>query len=199
MEPKQIADEEDGDLVFIDGFVEGEEDDIDVVDNGSANDPETNQFDLVVGCLEDIMMDEEFELARDKFCRSNCCQFEDTDENKLVYTDIFSQYTALVEGCIEEKLLAALPDFDMAKFLVMLNQRKNELTSDVFELLFSMADFAVFKEMMVAYSKDSSQEAATMLTIECTPMHIHKEDMEDGVLRPDLDSGLLISPAGSGR
>jgi hypothetical protein len=42
------------------------------------------------------------------------------------------------------------------------------------------------------------QEGSSMLKIECTPMHIHNEDQEDGEFRPDLDFSLQISPAGGG-
>ena len=33
-------------------------------------------------------MDPEFEDARESFCRDNCALFEDTDENKLEYTEV---------------------------------------------------------------------------------------------------------------
>ncbi len=42
---------------------------------------------------------------------------QDTDENKLIYTDIFAKYTALVESTIDRKLKAAVPGFEMQVML----------------------------------------------------------------------------------
>ena len=63
-------------------------------------------------------------------------EFDDTEENKFIYTDIFKQYvsqnashfhnnilinfiyqTELVEGHLESELQARLPHFNMDKFM----------------------------------------------------------------------------------
>ena len=49
---------------------------------------------------------------------------QDTDENKLAYTEVFAQYTELVEGGIERRLQASVPGFDMDSFMAMLDARK---------------------------------------------------------------------------
>ena len=69
-------------------------------------------------------MDPEFEDARESFCRSHCVVFDDTDENKLEYTEVFGQYTALIEGAIESRLKDSIPGFDMYAFMAMLDARK---------------------------------------------------------------------------
>ncbi|KAG1667232.1 hypothetical protein FOA52_009797 [Chlamydomonas sp. UWO 241] len=194
----EAFDKEEDDLVFDELMDEDEE--IDIVDKGEGQDAETNKFDRIVGCLEDILMDPDFEEAREEFCRSNCAQFEDNDENKLVYTDIFARYQELVESCIETRLTSEVPGFDMAEFMGMLESRKDELVMDVFELLLSMGDFASFKELMLSYQKEAEREAeGTGLRIECGAIHLHAEDQDDGEMRPDLDCGLLISPVGDPR
>lgn len=191
----EIPDEDEGDMVF-DEFMD-EDDDIDIVDDGSTQDAETNKFDRIVGCLQDILMDSEFEDAREEFCRSNCKEFEDSEENKLVYTDIFARYTELVESCIEAKLVAAVPGFSMPEFMHMLDSRKDQLMMDVFDLLLTMGDFASFKEMMIDYQKEAAREnEGTGLRIDVSAMRLHTEDQMEGDHRPDLDSGLMISPAG---
>jgi len=38
---------------------------------------------------------------------------QDTDENKLVYTDVFAKYTDLLEAIIDARLRQAVPGFDM--------------------------------------------------------------------------------------
>jgi ADP-ribosylation factor 2-binding protein len=143
-------------------------------------------------------MDPDFEDARETFCRSNCGVFEDNDENKLIYTDIFSRYTELVEGSIEKRLKEAVPDFDMQKFQVMLDARKDELMSEVFDLLLSLGDFETFKEVMLSYKEELSQDASSSMQIHCSAMRLYSEEQEDGDERPDLDFGLTISPVGPG-
>lgn len=63
---------------------------------------------------------------------------QDNDENKLIYTDLFSKYTEMVEAVIEARLKAAVPGFDMMDFMQMLDERREELMGDVFELLVSL-------------------------------------------------------------
>lgn len=174
-----------------------EDEEINIVDDGSKHDAASNKFDRIVGCLEGILMDPEFEEERESFCRGNCHHFEDNDENKFIYTDLFDKYTSLVEGCIDKKIKAAIPEFDLMDFMSMLEARKDQLydASDVFDLLLSMGDFASFKETMLAYKKEV-QDAENMFRIDVTPARIHSEDQEDGEERPELDFCLQISPAG---
>ena len=55
------------------------------------------------------MMDEDLNSRVEAFTRKHCDQFEDSEENKLVYTTLFNEYTALIEGYIEERLGASVP------------------------------------------------------------------------------------------
>jgi hypothetical protein len=38
---------------------------------------------------------------------------QEGEEQKLIYTDLFQQYTTLVEGAIDSRLRAMVPGFDM--------------------------------------------------------------------------------------
>ena len=67
-------------------------------------DSDDNAFDEIVGALENILMDDEFLNLQNDFCESNCEVFQDDDENKLVYTDLFSSYTEMIEGYIVIRL-----------------------------------------------------------------------------------------------
>ena len=44
---------------------------------------------------------------------------QDADENKLFYTDIFHDYQKVVEGSLEQRLSAAIPNFDMDTFIMV--------------------------------------------------------------------------------
>ncbi|GFR51997.1 hypothetical protein Agub_g14532 [Astrephomene gubernaculifera] len=188
--------EEDFDLCDGDAMIDGDEEEIDIVDDGSKLSDETRRFDSIVGALEDVLMDPDFEELREGFCRENCQHFEDSDENKLIYTDIFSKYTELVERTIESKLADAVPGFSMQEFMSLLESHKDNLMSDVFDLLLSLADFETFKEVMLSYKRDLSE--GPTFQINCTPLRVYTEEQEDGDARPDLDLSLQISPIGAG-
>ena len=61
-------------------------------------------------------MDEEFCNMQEAFCLEHCAVFENTEENKLCYTDIFTRYTEVIEGFLAERLTATIEDFDMEEF-----------------------------------------------------------------------------------
>ena len=79
--------------------------------------------------------------------------FEDTEENKLEYTPIFSAYTAAIEGWIERTLTRKLPEFEMDRFVGMCEEREDEVTGDVFDLLLSCGDFQEFKSLVLSHKR----------------------------------------------
>lgn len=52
------------------------------------------EFDAMVGYLEGIIMDDEFQLLQRNFMDKYYQEFEDTEENKLTYTPIFNEYVS---------------------------------------------------------------------------------------------------------
>uniref|UniRef100_F7D7K5 ADP-ribosylation factor-like protein 2-binding protein n=2 Tax=Didelphinae TaxID=126287 RepID=F7D7K5_MONDO len=113
--------------------------------------PSDAEFDAVVGCIEDIIMDGEFQLLQRNFMEKYYQEFEDTEENKLIYTPIFNEYISLVEKYIEEQLLERIPGFNMATFTTTLQQHKDEVAGDIFDMLLTFTDFLAFKEMFLDY------------------------------------------------
>ena len=59
------------------------------VENHGGNEDD-DYFDQVVGSLQEIILDPEFDRLQKDFSTQNCMQFEATEENKLVYTTIFN-------------------------------------------------------------------------------------------------------------
>lgn len=117
----------------------------------SVSSPSDAEFDTAVGYLEDIIMDEEFQLLQRTFMDKYYCEFEDTEENKLVYTPIFNEYISLVEKYIEEQLLERMPGFNMTAFTASLQLHKDEIAGDIFDMLLTFTDFLAFKEMFIDY------------------------------------------------
>ncbi|KAM9090989.1 LOW QUALITY PROTEIN: ADP-ribosylation factor-like protein 2-binding protein [Megaptera novaeangliae] len=105
------------------------------------------EFDAVVGYLEDIIMDDEFQLLQRNFLDKYYQEFEDTEENKLTYAPIFNEYISLVEKYIEQ-LLERIPGFNMAAFNT-LQHHKDEVAGDIFDVLLTFTDFLAFKEMFL--------------------------------------------------
>ncbi|KAM4894706.1 ADP-ribosylation factor-like protein 2-binding protein [Sylvia borin] len=118
---------------------------------GVATSTASDEFDAVVGYLEDIIMDDDFQLIQRNFLEKHYQEFDDSEENKLIYTDIFNEYISLVEKYIEEKLLDRIRGFDMVAFTVSLQQHKDEMPGDIFDLLLTFTDFLAFKEMFLEY------------------------------------------------
>eukprot|EP00057_Strongylocentrotus_purpuratus_P031483 XP_784775.3 PREDICTED: ADP-ribosylation factor-like protein 2-binding protein [Strongylocentrotus purpuratus] len=121
---------------------------------GSSSNLADRKFDAIIGHIEDIIMEDGFHSLKDDFMEKHYEVFEDTEENKFEYTDIFNQYTRLIEKYIEEQLTARIPAFCMEEFLKQLLKRKDKLEGEIFEILYTFSDFVAFKELMVDYRAD---------------------------------------------
>ncbi len=52
------------------------------------------QFDETVGTIQDILFEEGLGELQREFFDKHYHNFEDTDENKFIYTDIFKEYVS---------------------------------------------------------------------------------------------------------
>ena len=77
--------------------------------------------------------------------------------------DIFQQYVASIEKFIDGKLKAQLPWFSMPEFLNMLKSRGDQVDGEVFDMLASLGDFQLFKELILDY-KDEKEGKGMDLT-----------------------------------
>ncbi|MGH0175758.1 UNVERIFIED_CONTAM: hypothetical protein FKN15_071386 [Acipenser sinensis] len=114
-------------------------------------------FDTVVGYLEDIMMGDEFQQLQRNFMEKHYLEFEDSEENKLSYTPIFNEHIDLLEKYIEQQLIERMPGFSMTAFTTSLQQHKDEIAGDIFDMLLTFTDFLAFKEMFLDYRAVSKQ------------------------------------------
>lgn len=132
-----------------DDLVDGEETYLET--SGSAEEVE---FDGVCGALEEILLtDEEFLGTQRRFGDEHSHVFEDTEENKVEYTALFQQYTALMEKTLEERLAVRVPGFSLRRFETQLIDRKDEIGGEIFDLLLSFSDFDEFKAVMIAHKQ----------------------------------------------
>ena len=55
-----------------------------------AQDREYNQFDEIIGCIEDIVIEQQFQDLQESFLEKHYHHFDiGTEENKLIYMEIF--------------------------------------------------------------------------------------------------------------
>ncbi|XP_028814317.1 ADP-ribosylation factor-like protein 2-binding protein [Denticeps clupeoides] len=126
--------------------------DLDEEDFGVSKSSDADaEFDAVVGNIEDIIMEDDFQQLQQSFMEKYYQEFEDTEENKLIYTAIFNEYIELLEKYLEQQLLERIPGFSMSAFIQSLQQHKEEVSGDIFDMLLTFTDFMAFKEMFIDY------------------------------------------------
>ncbi|CAL4082236.1 unnamed protein product [Meganyctiphanes norvegica] len=123
--------------------------------------PDTLNIDSTIGHLENIIMSPEFASVRDTFMREYANVFEDTDENKLEYMDIYKQYTGVIECYIEEELSQNVDNFSMSEFMKEL-QSGHSLEGEVFDLLLTFTDFLAFKASMLEFKKSEENNTSSL-------------------------------------
>ncbi|KXJ84320.1 hypothetical protein RP20_CCG012555 [Aedes albopictus] len=111
----------------------------------------TEYFDTVIGHIEDIVIGEEFQTMVNHFMECYYHLFDQGEENKIVYTEIYQKYTSLIETFIVESLNDKMSYFDMDRFALELETKKSQLDGEIFELLYTLTDFLAFKDMVLDY------------------------------------------------
>jgi len=112
---------------------------------------EDRSFDEVIGHIEDLLLEEDFQALQHKFLEKYWNVFEPVEDNKLIYTDIFNEYNKAVEAYIVNHLKKVMPQFTVDTLLHQLNEKQTELEGEVFEVLSTITDFLAFKEMFLDY------------------------------------------------
>mmetsp|Transcript_40337 Transcript_40337/g.61555 ORF Transcript_40337/g.61555 Transcript_40337/m.61555 type:complete len:106 (+) Transcript_40337:40-357(+) len=99
--------------------------------------------------LCDHLAQADFQAAQSEFLQKHADKFEDTDENKLEYTDIHQQYVYILDEVLEANLKSKYSDDQITAFNehFQANFKDYEKVNDVVvETLFGFLDFAQFKK-----------------------------------------------------
>lgn len=120
-------------------------------ENRISRSDEDRTFDEVIGHIEDLLLEEDFQALQQKFLEKYWDVFEPVEDNKLIYTDIFNEYNTAVEAYIVNYLRKIMPQFTVDTLLHQLNEKQTELDGEVFEVLSTITDFLAFKEMFLDY------------------------------------------------
>ncbi|XP_049430705.1 ADP-ribosylation factor-like protein 2-binding protein [Epinephelus fuscoguttatus] len=127
-------------------------------------------FDALIGCIEDIIMEEDFQQLQQSFMEKHYLEFEDSDENKLSYTPIFNEYVDLLEKQLEQQLRERITGFNMTTFTELLMQHKEDVPGDIFDMLLTFTDFMAFKEMFLEYRAEKEGRDLNFHGLVVTPL-----------------------------
>jgi len=150
--PGDLSNKETNEIDFLGGDDLDGEEEFEFTDCGGQN-KEDDEFDELVGALQDIVMDPEFEDQQREFLERNCMIFEDEEENKMEYMSIFKEYQAKIEGEIERRLQELKPELNMKKVFSLIEERIDEIDPQLLDMLLTFSDFQPFKEHMLAHKK----------------------------------------------
>ncbi|NXL67956.1 AR2BP protein, partial [Chordeiles acutipennis] len=90
--------------------------------------------------------DDDFQLIQRTFMEKHYQEFDDSEENKLIYTSIFNEYVRFFS------LFFILFTTWLSNSLTSLyRQHKDEMAGDIFDMLLTFTDFLAFKEMFLDY------------------------------------------------
>ncbi|KUF85133.1 hypothetical protein AM588_10007412 [Phytophthora nicotianae] len=113
---------------------EGLDEEEEIFDNdvGEEN-AEESKFDEMIGVLQDILMDPNLSACSASSAATiavgyPCKVFDNVSENKLIYMDIFQQYTNLID----------------------------EIPPDITDVLLSSSDFEEFKNLMLSFKQNEN-------------------------------------------
>ncbi|KRX06107.1 hypothetical protein PPERSA_09719 [Pseudocohnilembus persalinus] len=108
----------------------------------------------ILNFISEILANSEFQEAQAQFFDKNCSHFENEDENKHIYNDLFKEYQAILDQSVESKLLTKFSEEEIAQFFEDFEKNyKNYDNKDVVEQLFIFTDFSKFKSTMLEYNQ----------------------------------------------
>ena len=182
MEKHNMEDEEIKEEIVGDEDMEDEEKEFEIKGELGRED---EHFDMVISYIQDIVFDPKFTEVQNKFFDDNCNEFEDTEENKIIYTKVFQNYKSTIEFYIEKKLMEIIKGFKMADFLKLLEKRANQVDDHLADTLLSFTDFLIFKQLILE-RKPMTKKPDSSLAISGTKVKVHTEEQSDGEEMPDI-------------
>lgn len=110
--------------------------------------PQSEEYDWIFDYVLQFLESEKFDSAVMDFIDDRCDEFEDTEENKLIYTEIHKEFCLFVENLIDSNLSEVGITTEI--FLESCDKARNarDINTTVFERLLAMDDFQTFKKIM---------------------------------------------------
>ncbi|XP_013889460.1 ADP-ribosylation factor-like protein 2-binding protein [Austrofundulus limnaeus] len=160
-------------------MVEKTDMDEDLFDELSSSDTDSS-FSVAIGCIQDIIMGEDFQHLQQSFMMKHYLEFDDSDENKLSYTPIFNEYVDLLEKHLEQQLTERIPGFNMNAFIELVVLNKEEVPDEIYDMLLTFTDFVAFKEMFLEYRAEKEGRGLDLSSaIVVTPLAFVRDGVMD--------------------
>ena len=124
--------------------------------------------------LAQLVTSTEFTDACYSFLEKNKHIFDDDDENKLEYTEVFEAYITILEQCIDAKLYTKFQEEQVNAFYKDFkdNWKLYETEdSEVVETLFGFIDFNKFKKQMLEFKSGAINWDKSKLEAESAIVH----------------------------
>jgi len=86
--------------------------------------------------------------------KKNCETFEDTEENKLEYTNVYTEYVHILDQMIDAQLKTTFSDAELESFYVGFKDHMpqyEQINPEVVDNLFGFLDFDKFKKAMLSF------------------------------------------------
>ena len=140
---------------------------------GNAGDGGCSVFNHAVGVLEEVVMEDHFQNAQTDFFRRHRGAFAAADdagegdcggcggggENSFAHTDIHNEYVAMMDALLSDRLAdAGIGEADFLESVEEAAAERDVMDGDLWELLFSLVDFRVFKEMVLSYPTTDEED-----------------------------------------
>lgn len=110
--------------------------------------------DQIFTDISNLITTIEFDKAQEDFFEKNKDKFEDTEENKLEYTNIYTDYVYILEELIEINLKGKYADDQIEAFYGSFADKIGDykkINPSVVDALFDFIDFEKFKKSMIAH------------------------------------------------
>ena len=112
----------------------------------------------------EIINEDAFSNAQKLYFDKHKISFEDSEENKLEYTQIFEGYVTILEEIIAAKLKEKYSEQQIETFYGSFKDNMPRFEKENVigvETIYSLVDFDKFKESILRYKKDSGDNTST--------------------------------------
>lgn len=118
----------------------------------------------IFNAISEIVISKEFNDDSKAFVENNYGIFDEEEENKHEYKQIYEDYVSIMDRIISARLKSenGFNDAEIEEFLSSFEQNKDAYmanNADTVDTLYSFIDFMHFKKQMIEFKKSISQSA----------------------------------------
>ena len=118
----------------------------------------------IFNAITTLVTSAEFNSDQMDFVSKNFQIFEEDEENKHEYKQVYEDYCNIMDRCIEAKLKEEhnFSDADIQNFMSTFKDNMSlykETSADTFDILFGFIDFDQFKQVMLQFKKSSKVDS----------------------------------------